>query len=62
MSGKPRMNSLKKFEPFWELGQTMYGGKQIMKSILSLMNNTFQDKMLEMDTRIRMVISAVQQD
>lgn len=33
-----------------------------MKSILSLMNNTFQDKMLEMDTRIRMVISVVQQD
>lgn len=24
MSGKPRMNSLKKFEPFWELGETMY--------------------------------------
>lgn len=27
MSGKPRMNSLKKFEPFWELGQTMYMSK-----------------------------------
>lgn len=33
-----------------------------MKCILSLINNSFQDKMLEMHTRIRMVISVAQQD